>query len=115
MERVKAIMKEYDIAGTVILHTPGFSEFLIKIDPSYSCARLNGDELRIRAKLQEDFGGDKEAWNKKIEDTVNMIDHLGDVGGNISLNMFKTMDLLKQNLDIESTKGNYSSHTTQNN
>lgn len=71
MERIKAILKEYDIAGAVILHSPGFSEYLIKIDASYSCAKFEADYLRVKAKLQEDFDGDKDAWTQKITYTVN--------------------------------------------
>lgn len=115
MERIKAILKEYDIAASVILHTPGFSEYLIKVDASYSCAKFEGDFLRVKAKLQEDFNGDKAAWNKKVEDTVNMITHFADVSGQNSLNMFQLIEVLKKKIDIENKPGNHSSHTTQNN
>lgn len=114
MERIKAILKEYDIAGSVVLHTPGFSEYFLKINPSYSCAKQEGDGLRIVAKLS-DFNGDKQARDKKLEDTVNMISHLADTNGATSLQMYNVMDELKKHLDIDSDKGNFSSHTTQNN
>lgn len=40
MEDIKKILHENDIAGFVVLHTPGFSEYLNRVDPSYSCAKL---------------------------------------------------------------------------
>lgn len=115
MERIKAILKEYDIAASVVLHTPGFNEYLLKIDPTYSCAKFEGDQLRIKAKLQDDFGGDKIAWNKKVSDTVNMIDGLGDISGRTALQLFETMDMLKKYVEIDKKGGNHTSHTTQNN
>lgn len=115
MERIKAILKEYDIAGSIVLHTPPFSEYLLKIDPSYSCAKLDGDNIRVVAKLQDDFGGDKEAWLKKMTDTINMITHLADTSAHTSLGMYKLLEVIKKTVDIEQTDGNHSSHTTQNN
>jgi len=115
MERIKAILKEYDIAGSIVLHTPGFSEFLVKVDASYSCAKFEGDYLRVKAKLQEDFQGDKAAQKKKIEDTVNMITHLADTNAHTSLGMYELLERLKKNMDIEQSGEGFSSHTTQNN
>jgi hypothetical protein len=40
MEEIKAVIKKHDIAGVVVLHTPGYGEHFIKIDPSYSCAKI---------------------------------------------------------------------------
>lgn len=42
---IKKILEEYDINGSVFLHTPGFSEYLHKINASYSCANLKQGEL----------------------------------------------------------------------
>lgn len=115
MERIKPILKEYDICATIVLHTPGFSEYLTKVDSAYSCAKFEGDFLRIKAKLQEDFDGDKDAWNEKVTDTVNMIQHFADVSANTSMSMYDLLDKLKESVEIETTRGNNSSHTTQNN
>jgi hypothetical protein len=38
MAEIKAILKKHDIGAFVILHTPGFSEYVNEISPSYSCA-----------------------------------------------------------------------------
>jgi hypothetical protein len=115
MERIKAILKEYDIAAQVILHTPGFSEYLTKVEASYSCAKFEGDFLRVKAKLQEDFDGDKVAQIQKLTDTVNMITHFKDVNANMFLGMDKLLGELQKTIDIETTGGGHTSHTTQNN
>lgn len=97
-EEIKAIIAKYDIGAMVLLHTPGHSEYINEISPSYSCmTKVPTKEgevgYRIRAKLQEDFNGDKDAWTQKISDTVNMIDLFAVTAGNTSLGL---MDILKQ-------------------
>ncbi len=117
MERIKAIMKEYDLGGQIIIHTPGFSEYYQKLDPSYSCAKTEeGIGIKIKAKLQEDFDGDKEAWNKKVSDTYNLFQHLCDVAGPMVMRNIDVLELLdKHDEVIKKDKGGHSSHTTQNN
>jgi len=58
MEEIKAILAKNDIAGMVLLHTPGHGEYFIKVDPTYSCAFIENEKLRIRSKLAE-YGGDR--------------------------------------------------------
>jgi hypothetical protein len=58
MEEIKSIVKRHDIAAHVVLHTPGHSEFWFEISPSYSCAKLEGDNVRFKAKTA-DFGAIK--------------------------------------------------------
>lgn len=116
MERIKAIMKEYDLGGQIIIHTPGFSEYYLKLDPSYSCAKTNDEGIRVKAKLEEDFGGDKKAWSQKVSDTYNLFTHLADVGGPMALNNLKMVEILNKHVEvIKKDKGGHSSHTTQNN
>lgn len=114
MERIKAILKEYDIAGTIVLHTPGFSEYLLKIDPSYSVAKIEGEGLKIKANLA-DYSGDKIARDKALNDTVNLTSHFADINGMVAINMIDVLDELKKHMDIESFDGGHSSHISQNN
>lgn len=115
MERIKAILKEYDIAGHVVLHTPGFSEYHLKLDPSYSCAKMTDEGIFIRGKLERDFGGDKKLQIQKLTDTVNMFIHFTDTVAPQVVGMIDVMEALNKNLDIEKRGGGHSSHTTQNN
>jgi len=75
--KIEAIMEKYDVSGVTVLHTPETTRSAIKIDPSWSCAKQVGETVKIRAKL-EDFGGDKAARQKKLDDTVNMFKMLRD-------------------------------------
>lgn len=77
LSEIKLIMDKYDVSGAVVIHTPEVSVSTVKIDPSWSCAKQIGDEVKIRAKL-EDFGGDALARQKKLDDTVNMFTTLRD-------------------------------------
>lgn len=102
MEQIKAILKQNNIAGTVILHTPGHSEFLNHVNTGYSCVTFEGDQLRIKTKgrsLQE------------VNDSVNMITHFAEVSGRLSLNYFDMLDMLKKHMDIDNEDGSTTSHT----
>lgn len=52
---IEAVLKKHDLAGYVVLHTPGMVERFYDINPSYSCVSLNEatQELRVRSKLAD--------------------------------------------------------------
>jgi hypothetical protein len=100
MHKIEGIVMTEDVAAMVVLHTPGFSEFFNHIMPSYSCMKMVDNEIRMVAKLKEDFGGDKDAHQKKVNDTVNMISHFADVGGQNVYVFMQMMDRLKLQFDI---------------
>ncbi len=106
MEEIKSILKKHDIAGSIILHAPGFSEYLNHIDTSYSCATLENSGIRIRSKGRS---------KQDLTDTVNMVAHFGDTSGNVALQYFKIKDALSKHMDIEEDDGTHTSHTDQNN
>jgi len=78
MAEIKAILKKHDIAGHVVLHEPGFSEYLLAIEPSWSLLRFDKNQIRFRSKL-EDFTGDRDAQHQASENTVSLIKHFVDV------------------------------------
>lgn len=106
MEEIKSILKKHDIAASVVLHAPGFSEYLNYIEPSYSCLKFEGDNLRIKTK-----GRSKE----EVTNTVNMITHFGDTSLRVARNYFDLKEMLRKHMEIDETKGNHSGHTEQNN
>lgn len=114
-EEIKAILKKYDIGATVTLHTPGYSEYINEITPSYSCMKIDKVGFRIRAKLQEDFKGNKLAWTKKVTDTVNMIELFAETCGHQSMNMFKILKQLEEIIEIEKGDSTHTSLEEQNN
>lgn len=69
---IEAVLKKHDIAGVVVLHTPGMTEFFYDIRPSYSCCWIAGQDFRIRSKLAE-FDGDAEAQRHDQGATANML------------------------------------------
>lgn len=114
MEEIKAILAKHDIGAMVVLHTPGHSEFLNKLNPSYSCIIQTGDHIRFRSKLA-DYGGDKNAWQKKTTDSLNLLQCITETVGHVILPLIDFTEKLEQSLDAESGGSGFSSHTTQNN
>jgi len=119
MEEIKEIMKKYDIAGIVSLHTPGHGEHFTRIDPSYSCAKFETVEgemaIRVKAK-KEEHNGDIEELTKKITDTANMFAVLCEGGSRILLPLIDVSTKLNNLTKATHFKtGDDSSHTQQNN
>lgn len=118
-EEILAVLDKYDIAGAVVLHSPGFGEHFMKIDPSYSCAFFDNSPgvtgIRVRARLQEDFQGDALKRHKAAEDTANMFDMFSHLIGQQALYAIETFKLLKTKLDISSSSGNHTDDQIQNN
>lgn len=103
MSEIKDILQKYDIAGLVMLHTEGgLSEFLMRIDPSYSIARVeNGDTIRFKANLKNDFNGNKQLLEHKLANTANMLRHFSDVGGNLILGVMQVSDYFEEYVGAE--------------
>jgi len=115
MEQIKVILAEHDIAAHVVLHTPGFCEYLNHITPSYSCAKPEGEsQVRFTAKA-EDFGGDKRARDKKIADTINMFSHFEERLGHDLLNYMELTDRLTKLTGATNGPSDHTSHNQQNN
>jgi len=116
---IEAVLDKYDIAGAVVLHSPGFGEHFMKIDPSYSCAFFDklpdGVAIRVRARLQEDFQGDALKRHKAAENTANLFDIFANLIGKQALYSIETFELLKTQLNITSTSGNHTDDQIQNN
>ena len=59
ISKIKNLLDESDIAGTVVLYAPGRIESCVKIDTSFSCANTVGEEIKVKSKLNE-FKDEKE-------------------------------------------------------
>lgn len=72
--KIEGILQEHDLAGVVVLHTPGMAEFFYSVTPSYSCAWIDekAGQLRVKSKAA-DYGGDKDAQLRDQAATANMI------------------------------------------
>lgn len=115
MEQIKRIIKGADIAAVVVLHTPGFSEYFYEISPSYSCASFQGNEIRVRAKLVEDFKGNKEAWTLMVTNTSNMLNLLARTTGQVCMNLSQISKVVDAKVQADHTDGGHTGHNQQNN
>lgn len=114
MEEIKKVLKKYDIAGFVLLHTPGHTEYLNRIDPGYSCVSVEGGAFRIKLKADELPGG-KEQARKLAEDTYNMVTLMADVLAMHASGFIDLHELLKEKWGGEEGPAGHTSHEQQNN
>lgn len=77
---IETLLKKHDLAGVVVLHTPGMAEFFYDIRPSYSCASIDeaAGAFRVRSRLQADYRGDAAAQAHDQAATANMMRALAD-------------------------------------
>lgn len=117
MEEIKKVMNKYDIGGVVVIHTPGFSEYLNKIDPSYSALSFNRDGSGFSVKgHSKHYGGDKNKRDETVAHTRNMVEHIINRSGQFFMiyeEISKKMDDTFGKWDHES--GDDTSHNQQNN
>lgn len=96
---IKKILEKEDIAGFVVLHTPGYSEYLHHITPSYSCLKVAGNGgIRITSRLA-DYNGNVQKKRKKETDTSNMLALLSTTAG------VQTMHLLDLSRIVDDAVG----------
>lgn len=105
MAKINTIIAQEDIAGYIVLHENGFSEYLLAIEPSWSIIKVKPPMVRLRSKLQEDFNGDTEAQYKATVATVNMLVHMLN-NLKMHLEMFiHVYELLPESWQITSSNG----------
>lgn len=110
--QIKAILKENDIAGSVVLHSPGFSEYAIHLNTSYSSATFLGGELRVKTDHLPVPNEEKE---RLLRGTSNMLHHLSTVNGHMALNLIDISDKIDKRLDSKHFGTGHSSNIEQNN
>lgn len=115
VQEIKEILDKHDIAGVVVLHTPGHSEYLIKLDPTYSCVKKQNGGYRIKSNLQEDHNGDKEEQIKVQKETANMLNLLSTTMANIALPIMEMSESMDNAINAHHTPGGHTSHVEQNN
>lgn len=114
IQEIKVILSREDIAGVIILHEPGFSEFLVKIDPTYSCAKIQDGQLKVKSK-KEDFKENPAMRQRVVQNTSNMLNMLGTNGGHCILPIMEMSNKVDKLIEAEHGKGYFSSHKSQNN
>jgi len=114
-EQIKAILKKEDIAGLVVLHTPGYSEYFLHLTPSYSCLKVSGGQVRIQSRLLQDYNGDRIQKQKKDADTANMLNVIGVTAGNVTMSIMDLSELVDQVTGAEHTGGTHRPDNYQDN
>ena len=112
-EEIKAILKKHDIAGAILIHTPGYAEFILELTPTYSCATLHHDHIHFKAK-KEDFN-DELKRHKAIADTANMMHSLADGTARNAMMLIKVSEQFTEITGAEHNDKGFTSSTTQNN
>lgn len=113
-EEIKLILKKYDIAANVVLHTPGHSEYLLHITPTYSAAWLENGMVRFRARKQ-DYNNNSMIRDQKISDTLNMLRLLSDTAAQNAMALINVSDKFDKIIGVDHDKGDHTSHIEQNN
>ncbi len=114
MVEIKKILDDYDVAGIVVIHTPGNTEYLAKLETGYSACKVDGEKLHVRAKL-EDFQGNKAARDKKLADTSNMFKMLTETTIEVVYPLVTVSDELDKKLGAEHSDGGHTTSITQDN
>jgi hypothetical protein len=114
MDDIKDVLKRYDIAGFVVIHTPGFYEYLNYLTPSYSCAKLENGEFRVRLKEAELPGGSKQA-EQMAADTFNMVTLLTDTIAQHAAGYMEFQSMLQEHWNGSHGDSTHTSHDQQNN
>ena len=112
MAEIKTILSNHDIAGVVVLHEPGFSEYMMKIDPSYSVAKLNNEGIRVRTKGSGLSAAQK---RKKLSDTSNMLNLLGGTTGTMAINLMEVSSVVDRITEADHTGGGHTSQESIDN
>lgn len=88
MAEVREVLERHDLTGVVVLHSEDwgeyFSEFLLKLNSTKSCATVEHGEIRVRAK----------AGDEKLLYTANMLNLLAEVTGKTSLSLLKLSEMV---------------------
>lgn len=109
MAEIKEVLTRHDLAAYVVLYEGHCSEYLLRIDPSWSVARLEDGGIRFRSKLTE-FGGDKQAQKHATELTVGMFKHFDDLLMQHLYTFQQILTMLSETLQIEHTNATHTPH-----
>lgn len=90
---IEAVLARHDLAGVVVLHTPGMAEFFYNVQPSYSVCWIDEQAgmVRLKSMRERDHGGDRAAQLHDQVATANMTASLADQLTHIE-SMFHQLD-----------------------
>ena len=100
---IKEILARYDVAGLVLLHTPGHIKYAMNLTPSYSAVGINDvGKLRITPPIEDPAM--PELSKKKIADTVNMLGNLRIYLGKLTMTLTQAEIATREHFGIKTPK-----------
>jgi hypothetical protein len=96
---IEEVLNKYDIGAAVMLHEPGFTEMILKVDPSYSCAYLDGKNFKVRAPLIDPT--DETKHKKIIAETVNFLANMRVRLGQYTMAFTQAEMMVRQEFNIQ--------------
>lgn len=108
MAEIMGILEKHDIAGQVVLASPTHAEFRTRFNPTWSCAVVTEEGLRMRAIAEE--LGSKEAVNQTLEATVHMFSSFRDISMQHFVAYEKLLHTLSEHIPIEYGEAEFEPH-----
>ncbi|HZG00409.1 MAG TPA: hypothetical protein VEY71_05365 [Chitinophagales bacterium] len=104
-EQIKRVLKENDVAGYVVLHTPGHAEYITELKPSYSCIEYTPTGVQFKSATKHHASkADRDA---KLRDTINMVRLLADTTGNGALMLLQLAETADKAFNATHTDGKF--------
>lgn len=100
---IEAVLKKHDLAGVVVLHTPGMVEYFYDIRPTYSVCWVDEStsSIRIASKLDRDHGGKVELQLHDQSATANMAVSIADSLCHAAMLFVALRDVVDLKLGVE--------------
>jgi hypothetical protein len=99
MDAIRAVLEDYNLGALVVIHTPGYVNYAVRIDPAYSCCRVENRKYVLKAKLMEDFGGNKAAMAQRLADTADMLNNLVNTSAQLALSLGNIRDVVSMSIN----------------
>jgi hypothetical protein len=92
---IEDILTRYDLGAVIVLHAaPTSSEFVMRLEPSYSVMKVESDgRVRVESKL-ENYNGDKEAKRYDLAATANMASSLFELTGRCAIMLGQLSEII---------------------
>ena len=119
MAEIREILDKHDIAGFVALHTPGYGEHMLKIDPSYSAAKYvtipeEENQIGISVRIKTDEVG-KEKARDLATYTTNMFHVLTEITGPTAMKLIEMSEYMDDHYNSDHDGPGHEGNNTQNN
>ena len=99
MESIKKILRDYEIAGSVVLVSKTHSEFLYEF-PVWSAIQWNEDRDGLRLTSRKRDFKTEEEWRENLQQSVHIIAQNRDLAGQSFIVFNDTFERLEEQMEI---------------